>query len=203
MRSLLLFLALVGFFVSSPGRADDLSPLVKELEEILESDQSLRVAIREKEESEGVDSAAVSELWKRQAELDAQNIKRLREIVATHRWPRISVVGEKAAMAAFLVVQHAEPAEQAEFLPMLRAEAERGEVKRSSLALLEDRVRTSNGQPQIYGSQLRRNPDTGKLEFLPIEDAENVNVRRAEVGLESIEQYARRFGLEYVPGTDG
>ncbi len=39
---------------------------------------------------------------------------------------------------------------------------------------------------------------TGKNEFFPIEDEANVNKRRAAVGLEPLEEYAKHFGIDYV-----
>lgn len=200
MRMMLACFALAYGLVAFAG---DIGTLRNELESMFEADQSLRREIREVEERDGPDSGAAEAMWVKQAVLDETNTKRLLEIVDEHGWPRASVVGDRAAMAAFLVVQHAEPTLQKRMLPILREEASRGEVKMSRLALLEDRVLTSEGKPQIYGSQLRDNPETGKLEFFPIKDPESVNARRASVGLEPIEVYARRFGLEYNPANDG
>ena len=200
MRMMLACFALAYGLVAFAG---DIGSLRNELESMFEADQSLRREIREIEERDGPDSGAAEAMWVKQAALDETNTKRLLEIVDEHGWPRASVVGDRAAMAAFLVVQHAEATLQKRLLPILREEASRGEVKMSRLALLEDRVLTSEGKPQIYGSQLRPNPETGKLEFFPIKDPESVNARRASVGLEPIEVYARRFGLEYSPANDG
>ena len=51
------------------------------------------------------------------------------------------------------------------------------------------------GQPQVYGSQIVRNPDNGQWMLHPLEDEAGVNRRRAEVGLEPLEEYALRFGI--------
>ena len=200
MRMMLAFFALACGLVAFAG---DIGTLRNELESMFEADQSLRREIREVEERDGPDSGTAEAMWAKQAALDEANIKRLLEIIDEHGWPRASVVGDRAAMAALLVVQHAEATLQKRLLPIIREEASRGEVKMSRLALLEDRVLTSEGKPQIYGSQLRRNPETGELEFFPIKDPESVNARRASVGLEPIEIYARRFGLEYSTANDG
>lgn len=79
-------------------------------------------------------------------------------------------------------------------------------VKRApqSLPLLEDRVLTKQHKPQSYGSQLTRSSSTGTIEFFPIEDEANVNKRRAAVGLEPLEDYAKRFRLDYkLPVSQG
>ena len=200
MRMWLLFFAL---FVGSQVVAEELPQLATELEAMFTADQALREEILELEKLEGPDSEAVAKLWEKQTELDGGNIQRLLEIIERHGWRRIAAGGRKAALAAFLVVQHAEPSIQKQLLPILRKEAAHGEVKLSSLALLEDRVLTSEGKPQLYGSQLHLDPECGKMEFFPIQEEDSVNARRASVGLEPIEDYARRFGLEYKPGKDG
>jgi hypothetical protein len=55
------------------------------------------------------------------------------------------------------------------------------------------------GKKQIYGSQLKRNEKTGKFELWPVEDEENLDKRRAAVGLEPIAEYLKHFRLTYVP----
>jgi hypothetical protein len=65
------------------------------------------------------------------------------------------------------------------------------------LALLEDRILTNQGKEQIYGSQVRTN-DAGKYEFYPIMDETNVNKRRASVGLQPLEEYAKYFDINYA-----
>lgn len=200
----LLHCLFVGLSLSICGLAFATEPpgLRTELEAMLDADQTLRQQIREIETTAGPESREAQLLWDRQSELDQANITRLLEIIETHEWPRASEVGEKGALAAFLVVQHAEAAQQKTLLPMLREEAARGEVKLSLLALLEDRVLTSEGKPQLYGSQIRRNRETGAREFFPIADPINVDKRRAAVGLGPIEEYARLFGLHFQDGGD-
>jgi hypothetical protein len=55
------------------------------------------------------------------------------------------------------------------------------------------------GKKQIYGSQLTRNNMTGKYELWPVEDEENLDKRRASVGLEPIAKYLERIGVTYIP----
>lgn len=103
-------------------------------------------------------------------------------------WFGKSTVGEDGADAAWIIVQHAisRPDLQRKMLPVLQAEAERGEIPRSHAAYLEDRILHFEGKPQIYGTQFDWNAD-GKMEVWTLEDAEKVNNYRAEVGLEPLE----------------
>src|SRR5687767_455451 len=58
--------------------------------------------------------------WEVQDEIDRRNMKRLEEIIQEHGWPGKSLVGEKAAGAAFLILQHAEPEVLAKYFPLLK-----------------------------------------------------------------------------------
>jgi hypothetical protein len=66
--------------------------------------------------------------------------------------------------------------------------------------MLEDRILTREGNKQVYGTQLRLNQTTQRMELYPIEDEENVDGRRATVGLEPLAGYLKRgFGIDYSP----
>lgn len=55
-----------------------------------------------------------------------------------------------------------------------------------------DRVLTQDNQKQIYGSQFQTNED-GKTFLLPVEDFEQIDERRASMGLESFDEYRKNF----------
>lgn len=67
----------------------------------------------------------------------------------------------------------------------------------SSLALLEDRVALGEGKRQIFGSQIGRDTETGKYFVLPLEDPDNVDKKRAEVGLGLLADYVKRWQIEW------
>lgn len=130
--------------------------------------------------------------------IDAANTARLREIVDQHGWPTRSMVGHDGAHAAWLLIQHADadPEFQEAMLPKLEGAARRGEASLSDLALFVDRVRVAQGRPQLYGSQFEQD-DSGEWNPLPIEDLENVDARRAEMGLSSLAEYRAMIGEVY------
>ena len=163
---------------------DDLAAVRRQLETLLEPDQRVRAK-----------GQIEPEAWAEQQALDRQNVAALSQIIATHGWPTEKVFVEKAALAAFLVVQHAPLEVQERYLPRLQAAAERGEVPKSYFAFLTDRIRLYRNEPQVYGTQLRTNAQTGRLELYPLLDEANVDTRRAEMGLEPLETYLARFGL--------
>jgi hypothetical protein len=172
-----------------------------ELEAMFEADQMGRLDIKTAEERHGHSSPEVADLWKKQNLNDEKNRKRLVEIVDQSGWPKQSVVGEKAAITAFLVLQHAGLDLQKRYLPLLRSGAEAGEVKLNWLALLEDRVLVGEGKKQLYGSQLRGKKGVEGWQLEPIEDEVNVDERRAKMGLGPLAEYLKGFGIEYRKPT--
>jgi hypothetical protein len=178
---------------SAPAPKQDLH---SELESMYETDQSYREKVQELTLKKGTNVPELPALLKKQQAIDEANLKRLDEIVATNGWPAPSILGDKASTAAFLIVQHADHANQVRYLPVVKAAVSDGKARPDQLALLEDRVLVGDGKMQRYGSQLRPN-GKGGLEFFPIEDEAHVDERRKAVGLEPLAEYAKRFGLEY------
>src|SRR5690349_1006035 len=123
------------------------------------------------------------------AEMEAvhrANAARLAAIVDAHGWPARAAVGDEAASAAWRIVQHAigEPAFMRRMLPLVRAAAERGDASGGEVAMLEDRIRTFEGRPQIYGTQYDWNEDgTAMVPTGSVEDPDVVDERRRAVGV--------------------
>jgi hypothetical protein len=118
--------------------------------------------------------------------------ERLGRILQSHGWPGESQVGQEAAQAAWLVVQHAidKPELQRRALEMVRTAVQRGDASALQAAMLEDRIRTFEGRPQRFGTQFDWDAD-GQLSPLPLEDPDNVDARRREIGLGSLEEAIR------------
>jgi hypothetical protein len=121
--------------------------------------------------------------------LHEQNASRLKEIISSHGWPSISIVGEEAAKAAWLVAQHSvsDIEFMAECIGLLKGAVAREDLAGWQLAFLQDRVRTLSGKPQYYGTQFDVNENGWPTPF-PIEDSATVNERRAGLGLNSLEE---------------
>ena len=129
---------------------------------------------------------------------DSVNLVKVTEILDKYGWLGIDEIGEKANTALFIVIQHADgdSGVQAKYLPMMREAVKKKKAQPDQLALLEDRILTNQGKPQIYGTQVHA-AKNGKNVFFPIADERNVNKRRSSVGLEPLEVYARYFGIDY------
>ena len=124
---------------------------------------------------------------------------RLRAIVDTRGWPGRRLVGDDAAHAAWLILQHSDSAYQRKMLPVIHARVLRGDVRAADGALLEDRVRMGQGRKQRYGSALRNTTTPGAPPVLyPIEAEACVDQRRARVLLPPLSDYLAMFGVRYV-----
>lgn len=160
-------------------------------------DQKYRTQIHEYSKAGKYNSPEVTELWKKQSEIDAKNLKRSEEIIAKYGYPSKQLVGKKAAKSIFLVIQHADLKYQEKYIALFKEAVKKGDLKMSTLALMIDRIEVSKGRPQIYGTQVGENQKTGELMFDPIVDEKRINKRRELIGLSSIESYAQRFNFEY------
>jgi hypothetical protein len=128
--------------------------------------------------------------------IDSCNLAQVEKLIDRYGWLGKNVVGTKGNQTLFLVIQHADLKTQKKYLLYLQKSVNQEESNAADLALLQDRMLMRQHMKQIYGSQVIYN-DQGRPEFYPIEDEKNVNLRRQNVGLEPIEDYAGYFGIEY------
>lgn len=173
-------------------------PLVTLLDSIYKTDQESRLKIDSIQKKYGMQSPEMASLFKEMGRHDSINRRIVTKIIDSLGWPGPDVVGEQGASTIFLVIQHSDSLTQVTYVQRMREAVKNGKARTQDLALLEDRILTTQGRAQIYGSQLKWNEEAGKYEFFPIMDAANVNKRRNKVGLQPIEVYAKFFGIEYT-----
>ncbi|WP_420384774.1 DUF6624 domain-containing protein [Roseivirga sp.] len=120
------------------------------------------------------------------------NFSRMKTLIQQYGWPTYSMVGDLAADAPLLVINH-HPDDQVrkDYLPMIKKACEDGEGSCLEYAKIQDRVLVNDGLPQIYGMQFRYN-DKRELEPFPIESPEYVDQRRKAIGLEPLKDYLKR-----------
>jgi len=171
--------------------------LVNELRTVHEEDQKYRRQLRDVRKEHGNDSEEVKALWETINEKDAINLEKVTKIIDEHGWLGSDIISKEGNSALFLVIQHSDLETQVKYLPMMREAVKAGNARASSLALLEDRTALGLGKKQIYGSQIGTDPDTDEHYVLPLEDPDNVDKRRAEVGLMPLADYTGFFDFEW------
>lgn len=125
--------------------------------------------------------------------VDADNTAWLRRVLDRHGWPGRRLLGETGAHDAWLLVQHADddPALQAWALALLETAVGADDASPADLAYLTDRVRLNAGERQVYGTQLEHRD--GAWRPRPLEDPEQVDERRAAVGLTPLAEHLAGF----------
>lgn len=128
-------------------------------------------------------SIVASRLAVAMKERDHANTDWLKGVVAAGGWPRRSQVGERAARAAWLLVQHADadPAFQVRALRLIEPLVASGEADRRKFAYLYDRVMLKVTGRQRYATQLTCRE--GRFVPFPTESEDLVDARRREMGM--------------------
>lgn len=152
-----------------------------ELEQIGEADQAVRrnLNYRDFEQVEKMQT------------VDAVNQKRLKEIMTLIGWPSKELVGENASSSAFLVAQHTQDLDfMKEVFSHIEAGYKKQKASPSQYALMYDRIKMLEGQPQRFGTQFNKN--SSGCHAWKVEEPEKVDEYRAQMGLEKLAVYAKK-----------
>lgn len=171
--------------------------LRKELEKIYLADQQPRRSVNQLIKQYGFDSPQLDSLNRLIHTTDSLHLIKVQKIINTYGWLGKSEIGETGNQTLFLIIQRSDLTIQEKYLPLLRKSVAKEESNGYDLALLEDKILVSQGKKQLYGSQVRRNPQTNQYEVYPIEDEKNVDKRRKKMGLEPLIEYLKGFGIDY------
>lgn len=124
------------------------------------------------------------------------------QIIEEYGYPGFNIVGEEGSGNFWLLVQHQDnhPETQRKVLALMKVEVEKDNADKQDFAYLTDRVAVNADEPQVYGTQMRLNPD--KTSFIPkkVMDRDGLNERRASIGMGTIEEYIELMNTQY-PGA--
>ena len=135
--------------------------------------------------------------------IDRVHADRLKEIVDHIGWPTREMVGLKATQAAYMVIQHAghDNEFQNRCLALMVDLVEEGELPASYVALLTDRIRVFQNQPQVFGTQMSMaSNEHGVLvptPTVPIEDPEHLDDRRKLMGMPPHREFVSAIAVAY------
>lgn len=172
-------------------------PLQKELLSIYEEDQGMRIKFMSVYNNPNPDRKKIDSIGKIVNYKDSLNLIKVTKILDTKGWVGKDVVGEEANKTLFLVIQHADLQTQQKYLPMMQDAVKKGNASGANLALLEDRVALRQGKKQIYGSQIGKDKETNKYYVSILEDPDNVDKRRAEIGLQPMADYVSKWQIKW------
>ena len=201
MKKIILIIVGLIFFNLSFGQSQNKTDINKslkaQLDTIHQEDQKYRLRINEllkksRTESENMELITLHELMNK---TDFTNLIKIEKILNECGWLGADAIGEQGNKTLFLVIQHSDLETQLKYLPMMREAVKKGNAKGTNFALLVDRIEMEKGNRQIYGSQIKIDGD--EFYVYPIIEPEKVNERRAEVGLEPIEDYVKNVGITW------
>jgi len=161
----------------------EMPEIAERLWEINRLDQDLRKTIQKTRSKYGADSPEMDTLWKRINLQDSLNLLEIKQLLDKHGWLGAKQVGNRGNTTVWLVIQHANLATQEHYLPMMRAAADAGKASCGNLAYLEDRILVRKKQKQLYASQLYTPNGSDTTFYYPVEDPDNLNVRREGMNL--------------------
>ena len=160
-------------------------PFIDSLAAMVRKDQGIRMRL----EAEGWNE----EISEQMIAIDSANTADLQALIAQYGFPSWKIVGQKGAENAWLIAQHSFfylP----EYLKRYRQAVLENDAERRFLAYMEDRYLMMQGRPQIYGTQMAGMGDD--MGYHPIMDMENLDRRRAAMGIRPFSDYVKSWGLE-------
>ena len=126
------------------------------------------------------------------------NEEKITNLLDTYGWPKKEVIGEQGNWTICNVIQHAENDVRIKYLPMMKEAVLEKQLQPRFLVRAQDRIATEQGQLQIYGGQMKYYPETKSFNVWPVFEPENIDKRRAEIGLESIAEFLKsRFNFDW------
>lgn len=144
-------------------------------------------------------SSEMLQAFKDMVNADSLNMIVLKKLFREYGFLGFEEVGKQGSSNFWLMMQHCDkdPKFQEEVLSEMKKHIERKNANPSNYAYLIDRVNVNTGKPQVYGTQMKLNQDRTSYEPKIVIEPENLNKRRAEVGLGTIEEYIGTMNSHY------
>lgn len=161
---------------------------------IEKTDQEVRMVYLSAHNSIPHDSIAEAEALKEMQRVDKINQEQICKILDSRGLVGKDKVGN-AVGVFWTIIQHSDLATQKKYLPLFHEGAQKGDITKEGVAMLEDRINMNEGKPQRYGSQLIEN-ELGKLVVYQLLDAEKVDDWRSEMGMEPLDVYLKRINAQ-------
>lgn len=180
---------------SKPANVD-FTPYRTELEAMEKRSIRYRLMLRD---SFGYTSPKAKAVIKEMILQDSLDLQRFLILEKQYGFPLYSTVGERAANAGFMVLQHNSTKILSKYIKKLNKLAEKGEASWYNVALMTDRVLCWQNKRQLYGTQYDKKMIDGKERDVikPIVDFKNLDKRRIKVGLDSFHIYLKEGDYLY------
>jgi len=197
MKLATFILGLIAFTNSTFSQDTTYNSITQQLLKIDELDQRYRNQIDYIETKYGRESKELQVLFNDMHLADSSNLIQVESIIKKYGWLGYDKIGSQANTILFMVIQHSNLLTQETYLPLMREAVKNGNAQAKSLALLEDRIALYKGKMQSYGSQIFWSKANNRYFILPLADPDNVDKRRAEVGLQPLGEYVSVWDIKW------
>lgn len=129
----------------------------------------------------------------------AVNEVKVKQLIDEYGWLSEEIIGEQGSRTLCNVIQHSDNEVRIAYLPMMKTAVLEKKLQPWFLMRAQDRIATEANELQVYGGQIKYYPETKTFNVWPILDPENVDKRRAEIGLEPMKEFlkTRRFPVKW------
>src|SRR5215207_4229136 len=175
--------------VESPAPAKPDKKLKQELLNMFIKQRDLLLQVVDKDQTKPSDKEKLAELYEK-------NTGKLCQILKTVGWPTTTLVDREGVFATFQILKYGGTFElQRDLLPVIVAVVKKDPSQKPEFAGLYDRLLTSAGRKQLFGTQAVSSG--GFLILYPLEDQAKVDALRAEYGLSTLDHYIKSLERTY------
>ena len=168
-------------------------PLRRRLQMIMKTDQEVRVAFLAAHNRQPHDSIAEAEALHEMQRVDKLNQEQICKILDSKGFVGSDKVGD-AVGTFWAVIQHSDVNIQKKYLPLFQEAAQKGDIAKEGIAMMEDRINMFEGKPQRYGSQIEED-EHGNPRLYKLLDESKVDEWRSEMGMEPLKDYLRKMRI--------
>ena len=169
-------------------------PLMARLRSIGRSDQDIRYEFLAAYNAQPRHQHLVDSLIIEMQKTDSINQKEICDILDTRGFVGKETVGDACAVY-WLIIQHAPMELQKKYFQLFVDAMNRGDISKSQVAMMDDRIALFEQRPQKYGSQIVEN-EQGKRVIYQLLDPEKVDKWRKEMELNPLADYMKEMGVE-------
>jgi hypothetical protein len=188
---LLLIVLFKAFQIHAQTENVKLPQVSKQIDLMIEHDQSIAKRhidlMNQNTKPDSLEMKNLMDEWKSTADADKIQLKTL---FKENGFLGYNEVGEQSSHNFLQMVQRmdADSTFQQEVLVEMKKHIAKINASPIEFAYLTDRVNLNQGKPQVYGTQLKINEKGISYEPKMVIDSQNLNKRRAEIGLGTIEE---------------
>lgn len=170
-------------------------PSIKTLDKVYIEDQAIRQKFAFFSHKLGLKSLKVKEIGQLMYMQDLKNLSKIEAVIKQYGWLGEKEVGRFRNLIFFLVLQHSNLETQKRYLPLFKEAVDNAKASPKQLAYIIDRIEISENRKQVYGTQMGFDEKTQKYFLLPLVSPDSVEFRRNKMGLDSLTNYLKMWGL--------